>query len=148
MSKRNVAYIKPKEPAFLARLKEQVGFKEGPTVDTKREALPEYNSDDSEGEDQQPVIVVVNPGDLSAEEVAEAKRVTEEAPADLDKRVVFKKPVKKRGAEEDSGSNSKQQKSGKSDVTSNRTKVKKTSSAPKGPLSFCEDPEEEECCKL
>lgn len=35
MSKRNVAYIKPKEPAFLARLKEQVGFKEGPTVDTK-----------------------------------------------------------------------------------------------------------------
>nr|XP_024220011.1 uncharacterized protein KIAA1143 homolog [Halyomorpha halys] len=74
MSKRNVAYIKPKEPAFLARLKEQVGFKEGPTVDTKREALPEYNSDDSEGEDQQPVIVVVNPGDLSAEEVAEAKR--------------------------------------------------------------------------
>lgn len=36
--------------------------------------MPEYNSDDSEGEDQQPVIVVVNPGDLSAEEVAEAKR--------------------------------------------------------------------------
>lgn len=148
MSKRNVAFIKPKEPAFLARLKEQVGFKEGPTVDTKRESLPEYNSDDSEGEDQQPVIVVVNPGDLSAEEVAEAKRVAEEAPADLDKRVVFKKPVNKRGAVEETGTNAKQQKSdkgGKSEVASNRNRGKKTSAAPKGPLSFGEDPEEEDC---
>lgn len=35
MSKRNVAYIKPQEPEFLRKLKEQVGYKEGPTVDTK-----------------------------------------------------------------------------------------------------------------
>lgn len=35
MSKKNVSYIKPQEPAFLARLKKQVGYKEGPTVDTK-----------------------------------------------------------------------------------------------------------------
>lgn len=35
MSKRNVAYIKPQEPAFLARLKQDIGYKEGPTVDTK-----------------------------------------------------------------------------------------------------------------
>lgn len=35
MSKRNVAYIKPSEPAFLRRLKEQVGYKEGPDVNTK-----------------------------------------------------------------------------------------------------------------
>lgn len=76
--------------------------------------------------------------------------VAEEAPADLDKRVVFKKPVKKRGSEEEAGSNAKQQKSdkgGKTDVTSNRIKGKKTSAAPKGPLSFCEDPEED-CCKF
>lgn len=33
--KRNVAYIKPQEPEFLARLKREAGFVEGPTVDTK-----------------------------------------------------------------------------------------------------------------
>lgn len=35
MSKRNIAYIKPQEPSFLRKLKEQIGYKEGPTVDTK-----------------------------------------------------------------------------------------------------------------
>lgn len=36
MSKRNnVTYIKPAEPKFLQQLKEQIGFKSGPTVDTK-----------------------------------------------------------------------------------------------------------------
>lgn len=36
MSKRNnVAYIKPADPKFLQQLKEQIGFKSGPTIDTK-----------------------------------------------------------------------------------------------------------------
>lgn len=36
MSKRNkVMFSKPNEPEFLRRIKEKVGFKEGPTVDTK-----------------------------------------------------------------------------------------------------------------
>lgn len=33
--KHNVSYIKPEEPKFLRELKEQIGYKEGPTVDTK-----------------------------------------------------------------------------------------------------------------
>lgn len=33
--KHNVSYMKPDEPKFLRELKEQVGYKEGPTVDTK-----------------------------------------------------------------------------------------------------------------
>lgn len=33
--KHNIAYIKPAEPSFLRKLKEQIGYKEGPTVDTK-----------------------------------------------------------------------------------------------------------------
>ncbi|XP_024082231.1 uncharacterized protein KIAA1143 homolog [Cimex lectularius] len=73
MSKRNVSYIKPQEPAFLARLKQQVGYKEGPNVDTKREKLPEYSSDESDGEDL-PQVVVLNPGDLTAEEAAVVKK--------------------------------------------------------------------------
>lgn len=36
MSKRNqVSYVRPAEPAFLSRFKRQVGYREGPTVDTK-----------------------------------------------------------------------------------------------------------------
>ena len=34
--KRNsILYVKPNEPAFLRRMKQQAGYKEGPTVDTK-----------------------------------------------------------------------------------------------------------------
>uniref|UniRef100_T1HD91 DUF4604 domain-containing protein n=1 Tax=Rhodnius prolixus TaxID=13249 RepID=T1HD91_RHOPR len=73
MSKKNVSYIKPQEPAFLARLKKQVGYKEGPTVDTKREQLPVCSSDESDGEDQ-PQVVVIGPGDLTEEEAAKAKK--------------------------------------------------------------------------
>lgn len=35
MSKRNIAYIKPQDPSFLAKLKQEIGYKEGPNVDTK-----------------------------------------------------------------------------------------------------------------
>lgn len=36
MSKRNqVSYVRPAEPAFLARFKERVGYREGPTIETK-----------------------------------------------------------------------------------------------------------------
>lgn len=28
MSKRNVAYVKPEEPAFLKRIKQEIGYKE------------------------------------------------------------------------------------------------------------------------
>lgn len=36
MSKRNqVSYVRPAEPTFLARFKERVGYREGPTVETK-----------------------------------------------------------------------------------------------------------------
>lgn len=36
MSKRNnISYIKPREPSFLKKLKQEANYKEGPTVDTK-----------------------------------------------------------------------------------------------------------------
>lgn len=36
MSKRDqVSYVPPAEPAFLSRFKKEVGYREGPTVDTK-----------------------------------------------------------------------------------------------------------------
>lgn len=33
--KHNIAYIKPEEPKFIRELKAQMGFKEGPDVNTK-----------------------------------------------------------------------------------------------------------------
>uniref|UniRef100_I3MG57 KIAA1143 n=3 Tax=Marmotini TaxID=337730 RepID=I3MG57_ICTTR len=36
MSKRNqVSYVRPAEPAFLSRFKERVGYREGPTIESK-----------------------------------------------------------------------------------------------------------------
>lgn len=36
MSKKgNVSWVKPAEPSFLKKFKKDVGFKEGPTVETK-----------------------------------------------------------------------------------------------------------------
>lgn len=92
MSKRNITYVKPEEPSFLKKIKEQVGYKEGPTVDTKvgqvitflvnvlnllifqREDLgPIDERDLQDTEDEQPTVVVLNPGDLTAEEAAKVR---------------------------------------------------------------------------
>ena len=46
MSKRNqVSYVRPAEPAFLARFKERVGYREGPTVETKVSPGPSRRGD-------------------------------------------------------------------------------------------------------
>ncbi|CAG2060408.1 unnamed protein product, partial [Timema podura] len=72
MSKRNIAYIKPEEPKFLRELKAQAGYIEPDTIETKRESLPGVTDEDVEDKDEeQPVVVVLKPGDLSAEEVAQ-----------------------------------------------------------------------------
>ncbi|KAJ8968391.1 hypothetical protein NQ317_012228 [Molorchus minor] len=71
MSKRQVAYVKPEEPSFLKELKKQAGYKEGPTVDTKRENYGEISEGDlQDTEEEQPTVVVLKPGDLTAEEAA------------------------------------------------------------------------------
>ncbi|XP_017773271.1 PREDICTED: uncharacterized protein KIAA1143 homolog [Nicrophorus vespilloides] len=76
MSKRNIAYIKPEEPNFLKRIKEQVGYKEGPTVDTKREDTERrlQAEDFEDTNDELPTVVVLKPGDLTAEEVDQHKQ--------------------------------------------------------------------------
>ena len=53
--KRGIQYIKNDEPAFLKRMKQQAGYKEGDTVETKRQEL-EINSDDSDKEDEKPQV--------------------------------------------------------------------------------------------
>ncbi|XP_068092422.1 uncharacterized protein KIAA1143 homolog [Hyperolius riggenbachi] len=103
MSKRNqVSYVKPSEPSFLTKFKKDVGYKEGPTVDTKRQDLPVVadDSDGSDKDDEQPQVVVLKKGDLSAEEVMKIKEQIkgsekDEDPASADGKILFRKPAKR-----------------------------------------------------
>uniref|UniRef100_A0A8C1W979 DUF4604 domain-containing protein n=1 Tax=Cyprinus carpio TaxID=7962 RepID=A0A8C1W979_CYPCA len=103
MSKKgNVSWVKPAEPSFLKKFKNDVGFKEGPTVETKKQQMPQFDDDDSgdsDREDEMPQVVVLKKGDLSAEEVMKTKKDTKGSNKDeqppLDGKIVFKKPVKR-----------------------------------------------------
>ncbi|XP_062926166.1 uncharacterized protein KIAA1143 homolog isoform X1 [Mobula hypostoma] len=76
--KNNVSFVKP-EPAFIRRFKEGVGYSPGPTVKTKKQQLAPVDSDSgpSDAEDEQPQVVVLRQGDLTAEEAAKFKQDTE-----------------------------------------------------------------------
>ncbi|KAH8373982.1 hypothetical protein KR200_006853 [Drosophila serrata] len=153
MSKRgNITYVKPQEPSFLAKLKAEIGYKEGPTVDTKRQRLEEdpdrenYDSDEDEQrperEDEQPQVVVLRPGDLSAEEAA--KELAEKR-ADLTKPIVFKQRVKQPNIEANKSESKTSKKSGgTSENSGKKSKSKKSkSAAATSKLSFNEDEEDE-----
>ncbi|XP_034232962.1 uncharacterized protein KIAA1143 homolog [Thrips palmi] len=140
--KRNVAFLKPDEPAFITRMKAAAGYKEGPTVDTKREALS-FDEDGDDYDDEEPQVVVLKEGDLTAEEASKAKVEKEEGPADLTQRVVFKKPDKAKKTESSEtpniDSSSLKKSSDKEDTkTSSKKKLKA-----KSVLSFTVDDEED-----
>ena len=55
--KRGVQYVQQDEPAFLKKMKQQAGYKEGPTVDTKKEALQQRHPDsDDDIDDEKPQV--------------------------------------------------------------------------------------------
>ncbi|MBZ3882420.1 hypothetical protein SUZIE_167860 [Sciurus carolinensis] len=136
MSKRNqVSYVRPAEPAFLSRFKERVGYREGPTVETKRiqPQLPDEDADHSDKEDEKPQVVVLKKGDLTAEEVmkikAEIKAAkTDEEPASADGRIMYRKPVKRPSSEKYSGlTASSKKKMTNEDKVNKQDSVKKNS---------------------
>ncbi|KAF4087970.1 hypothetical protein AMELA_G00077480 [Ameiurus melas] len=148
MSKKgNVSWVKPSEPAFLRKFKNDVGYKEGPTVETKREELPRCNEDsgDSDREDEMPQVVVLKKGDLTAEEALQLKKDTKDPNQDeqppADGKILFKKPAK-RSSDKFEGikasSNSKKKKIEKEDKKESGVKVKNSSL-----LSFGDDEEED-----
>ncbi|XP_012885719.1 PREDICTED: uncharacterized protein KIAA1143 homolog [Dipodomys ordii] len=136
MSKRNqVSYVRPAEPAFLSRFKERVGYKEGPTVETKRiqPQIPDGDGEHSDKDDEQPQVVVLKKGDLTAEEVmkikAEIKAAkADEEPAPADGRIMYRKPEKRTAGEKYSGltASSKKKKTNENEVNT-QDSVKKNS---------------------
>ncbi|KAL7887186.1 hypothetical protein AOLI_G00049070 [Acnodon oligacanthus] len=99
--KGNVSWVKPSEPSFLKKFKTDVGYKEGPTVETKKQQMPTCDEDsgDSDREDEMPQVVVLKKGDLSAEEVMQIKKDSKDSKKDEDSpadgKIIFKKPVKR-----------------------------------------------------
>ncbi|XP_028326797.1 uncharacterized protein KIAA1143 homolog [Gouania willdenowi] len=148
-----VSWVKPTEPPFLKKFKKDVGFKEGPTVDTKRQVMPELDDDSgSDKEDEQPQVVVLQGGDLTAEEVKEIKEVKAGGEADKDNeaspdaKIVFKKPNKS-SAEKFQGIRASSSTKRKSDGGEKEVeKEEKTGKKIKNSclLSFGEDEEEED----
>lgn len=142
--KHNIAYVKPEEPSFLRKLKDQIGYKEGPTVDTKREDLDLATEDDlRDTEEEQPQVVVLRPGDLTADEAASEQlrleREEELKPADLSAPVVFKKPNKTKNSSSEAPTSSKRSSDGEETKKSKKLKKKQ-----KSVLSFDENEEEED----
>ncbi|XP_055338393.1 uncharacterized protein KIAA1143 homolog [Paramacrobiotus metropolitanus] len=70
MSGRNqVTVIKPEEPAFLKSFKKRAGYKEGPTIEDKKQHLLAEADNIDDRPDEKPTIVTLRPGDLTEEEV-------------------------------------------------------------------------------
>uniref|UniRef100_A0A8C5QFI5 DUF4604 domain-containing protein n=1 Tax=Leptobrachium leishanense TaxID=445787 RepID=A0A8C5QFI5_9ANUR len=153
MSKRNqVSYVKPTEPSFLRKFKKDVGYKEGPTVDTKRQELPVCadDSDGSDREDEMPQVVVIKKGDLSEEEAMKIKRQIKEesqgeeaAPADG--KILFKKPVKRSSGDKLSGINISSSKKTKPEESKDSSNSKSSQKQVRNSslLSFGDDEDED-----
>ncbi|CAM4703266.1 unnamed protein product [Leuciscus chuanchicus] len=154
MSKKgNVSWVKPAEPSFLKKFKNDVGYKEGPTVDTKKQQMPQCDdgdSADSDREDEMPQVVVLKKGDLSAEEVLKVKKDTKDTDSDTDEppptdgKIVFKKPVKRssdkfKGITASSSKKKKKSEDGDKKESKAGVKVKNNSL-----LSFGDDDDDDE----
>ncbi|XP_075683194.1 uncharacterized protein KIAA1143 homolog [Rhinoderma darwinii] len=152
MSKRNqVSYVKPAEPSFLKKFKNDVGYKEGPTVDTKRQDLPVLpgDSDDSDKEDELPQVVMLKTGDLSAEEVMDIKQQfkssKDEVPAPTDGKILFKKPTKRSTGDKFTGINASSSKKKKHEENKDSTSTKSIQKQVRNSslLSFDDDEDED-----
>lgn len=78
-ARRNVKYVEQEEPSFLKKFKERVGYKEPADIkdkyaEDKPTAVEESEENEREKEDEQPVVVQLKSGDLSAEEAAKLKQ--------------------------------------------------------------------------
>ncbi|KAI4810787.1 hypothetical protein KUCAC02_013717 [Chaenocephalus aceratus] len=105
-----VTWVKPAEPSFLKKFKKDVGYKEGPSVETKLQTMPVLDDDDSgsDREDELPQVVVLKGGDLSAEDVKKIKdelRPAGEKDDDAapDGKILFKKPAKRSSSDKFQG---------------------------------------------
>lgn len=96
-----VQFSRPQEPSFLRKIKEQVGYKD-PKEDVNAKRIPNQDGldhDQEEQDEEKPTVVVLNEGDLTAEEAENLNQKSEkelEESGPKDGRILFKKPVKRK----------------------------------------------------
>ncbi|XP_029928085.1 uncharacterized protein KIAA1143 homolog [Myripristis murdjan] len=152
-----VSWVKPAEPSFLKKFKSDVGFKEGPTVDTKRQVMPALDDDSgSDREDELPQVVVLKKGDLNAEEVKKIKdeqrgaAIDKEDEPPADGKILFKKPAKRSSSDKFQGITASSSKKKKSEGGEEEKKKEEKEEKPgkkvknNSLLSFGGDEEEED----
>ncbi|CAH1779928.1 unnamed protein product [Owenia fusiformis] len=156
MAKRNIAYIKQDEPSFLQQMKQRMGYKEGPTVNTKYQQQDDVDSDPEreDNEDEAPTIVVLKPGDLSATDVEKIKggavedkiegvdRLQGDDSAPEGGKIMFRKPVKRSTDENNDLNVSSKKKKDSSKLKDKQSKVKSVKNTKL--LSFGDEEEEED----
>ncbi|XP_065827582.1 uncharacterized protein KIAA1143 homolog [Oscarella lobularis] len=118
-----IDFLKPPEPSFLKKIKEKIGYKEGPSVSEKfqKGEGPLADDNDVERDDERPVVVQLKKGDMDEEEAMRYEEFTgrkrqledssssraktnkqdrrEEGPEPNDGKLVFRKPPKGSGKE-------------------------------------------------
>ena len=144
--KNKLEYLKQDTPKFLKDFKARVNYKEGPTVETKKQQLKtklEDECDDVDRDDEKPVICVLKAGDLTEEEYEQHKKVNKHVEKDdadvaTGGKIEFKKPIK-RTSGSDPNIAGKKKKARKDE----KNKERKTLDNKKL-LSFGDDDEEED----
>ncbi|KAJ8041615.1 hypothetical protein HOLleu_12485 [Holothuria leucospilota] len=155
--RQSIDYVKPKEPSFLAKFKREIGYKEGPTVDSKKANLPLDDEDDRpDADDEQPLVVVLKDGDLTKEEYEAHKKATgshgnqsgeavssgdDAASTLLPGKLMFKKPAKRKEEESTRMQFSSSKKKKDKEKSKQGTKGKKVKNA--SLLSFYDEEDEE-----
>ncbi|KAK3085321.1 hypothetical protein FSP39_001447 [Pinctada imbricata] len=127
--KNKIAFVQNEEPLFIRQFKEKTGYKEGPTVDTKRE-MPAFDDDDDRPdlEDEMPVVVVLRDGDLTAEEAEVLKKQNDVTPGEPPtEKITFKRPEKRSAEKSSELSTSTIKKKKDSDSCDKKSQKKKTS---------------------
>nr|XP_006824741.1 PREDICTED: uncharacterized protein KIAA1143 homolog isoform X2 [Saccoglossus kowalevskii] len=147
--RRNIKYVKPNEPTFLSKFKESVGYKEGPTVNTKHMQSFDSDEDDDrpEEDEEKPVVVATKSGDLSQEEAEHyaksvGKKLTDLGKDDttIDGKIKYKKPKKRESSEGGlGGTSSKKKKTDEKEDTKKKTKMTQVKNS--SLLSFDDDSE-------
>ncbi|XP_013888058.1 uncharacterized protein KIAA1143 homolog [Austrofundulus limnaeus] len=147
-----VAWVKPAEPSFLKKFKSDVGYKEGPSVDTKRQVMPALDDDSgSDREDELPQVVVLKSGDLTAEEAKKVKDgksaggdAEKDGEAPPDGKILFKKPAKRSSSNQFQGITVSSSKKKKSDEKMEKKETSGVKIKNQSLLSFGGDEDDED----
>ena len=124
--KNKLEYVKQQEPKFLREFKARTNFKEGPTVETKKQKpVSKLTNSDDEGEDREdekPVICVLKDGDLTEEDYENYRKDKKEDDdtSHAEGKIIFKKPVK-RSVEGTSSRKQKEKGTKKSKISDNKS---------------------------